>query len=91
MSAKPHTTQGPSQSNVNWLQWLATFRDKYPQNPHKWLQDRTWDSPRREEEHAGTEQAKRSRSLRRSTDPKLPKLIQGYLAHKKQRPRRTLQ
>ena len=32
---------------VNWLKSLSTFGDKYPQNPHEWLQDRTWDNPQR--------------------------------------------
>jgi len=35
------------QSRENWPKNSSTFGEKYHQNPHKWLQDRTRDFPRR--------------------------------------------
>ena len=34
-------------SKVNLLKSLSTFGDKHPQKLHKWLPNRTWDTPRR--------------------------------------------
>jgi hypothetical protein len=40
-----HPTARPSslQSTVNYLKSLSTSGDEYPQKPHEWLQNRTWD------------------------------------------------
>ena len=42
-----HARPFEPQSKVNCLKSLSTFDDNYPQNPHKWLRDRTWDNARR--------------------------------------------